>query len=164
MIHSKFLFFLTVFSLNLCFRVFAQDTILPSQHKFSDNTVFIPKFNDESKLVNTFMDFLKASKKTIGFVHEDELEMIPEKKLTEKKLFITDYQVISISKREAVVKVVSAKGAVLSCKLLTLRYYKNMHGFYYLIPGKVETIEKKLGDITLKEVFVSTWTQEKNCN
>lgn len=163
MILSKFSSLFFVFLLNSFFCVFAQDTILPSQHKFSDKTVFIPKLSDENKLVNTYMDYLKAGKKTIGFVHEDELEMIPEKKLTEKKLFITDYQIISITKREAVIKVVSAKGAVLSCKLLTLRYYKNMHGFYYLVPGKIETFEKKLGDITLKEVYINTWTQEKNC-
>lgn len=164
MISFKIIFFSAFLLLNTCSCVFAQDTILPSQHKFYDKTVFTPKLSDENKLINTYMDYLKAGKKTIGFVHEDELEMIPEKKLTEKKLFITDYQVISVTKREAVVKVVSAKGAILSCKLLTLRYYKNMHGFYYLVPGKIETFEKKLGDITLKEVYINTWTQEKSCN
>jgi len=159
-----------IFSISLIFfffcasAVFAQDTILPSQHKFKDNTVFIPKLNDETLLITMYMEYLKEGKKTIGFVHKDELDMIEEKKLTEKKMPLTDYQIVSITKREASVKIMTARGASLSCKLLTLRFYKNMYGFYYLIPGKVETFEKKMGDITLKEVFISTWTAEKNCN
>lgn len=144
--------------------VFAQDTILPSQHKFEDKTVFVPKLNDETLLITMYMEYLKEGKKTIGFVHKDELEMTAEKKLSEKKLVFTDYQIVSITKREASVKVVTARGTNLSCKLLTLRFYKGMEGFYYLIPGKVETFEKKMGDITLKEVFISTWTAEKSCN
>lgn len=146
------------------FSVFAQDTILPSQHKFTDKTVFIPKLKEETIFITMYMEYLKEGKKTIGFVHKDELEMVEEKKLSEKKLSFTDYQIISITNRQASVKVITARGTNLSCKLLTLRFYKDMYGFYYLVPGKVETFEKKMGDITLREVFISTWTAEKNCN
>lgn len=158
-----FPFGVTALLLNVAF-AFAQDTILPSQHKFADKTVFVPKLNEESLFITMYMEYLKEGKKTIGFVHEDELDMIGEKKLSEKKLPFTEYQIVAITKREASVKVITARGASLSCKLLTLRFYKNMYGFYYLVPGKVETFEKKMGDITLKEVFISTWTSEKGCN
>jgi len=141
-----------------------QDTILPSQHKFTDQSIFIPKISDPKEFVTLYMEYLKKGKKTIGFVHPDELAMIDEKKLTEKKFFLSDYKIISIDSRHAVVKTFTAKGVGLSCAILNLRYYKNMYGFYYLVPGKVSKFEKKVGDITLQETYIDTWTQEKDCN
>ncbi len=144
--------------------ILPQDTIIPSQHKFATKDVYIPKTFEASKLISLYFEHLKAGKRTIGFVHEDELAMIEEKKLTEKKMFFDSYEVTSIGKRMATIKVYTARGMSLSCKLITLRYYQNMNGHYLLIPGKVETFEKKMGDITLKEVFISTWTSEGSCN
>ncbi|PJB14652.1 MAG: hypothetical protein CO118_07470 [Flavobacteriales bacterium CG_4_9_14_3_um_filter_32_8] len=141
-----------------------QDTIIPSKHKFISNEVFVPKTYEATKLISMFMDYLKEGKHSIGFVHEDELAMIEEKKLTEKRLFFDSYEVISLGKRMATIKVYTVRGASISCKLITLRYYQNMQGFFYLVPGKVETFEKKMGDITLKEVFLNTWTSESPCN
>ncbi len=141
-----------------------QDTIIPSKNKFKNDAIFIPKITDEKKLVTLFMDYLKAGKKTIGFLHQDELAMIGEIKLTEKRFFLNDYKIISVGKRQAIVKTFTSRGVGLSCKILTLRYYKDMHGFLYLVPGKVQTFEKKMGDITLREVYINTWTSEKKCN
>jgi hypothetical protein len=141
-----------------------QDTIIPSKHKFKDNKVFIPKNKDINKLITNYMEYLKQGKKTIGFLHKDELDMIEEKKLTEKRLFFDSYKIVSVGKRIAVIKVYSARGASLSCKQLTLRYYQNMYGYFYFVPGKTEKFEKKMGDITLKEVFLNTWTSESRCN
>ena len=144
--------------------ILPEDTIIPSKHKFVSNEVYVPKTYEATKLISLFMEYLKEGKHTIGFVHEDELAMIEEKKLTEKRLFFDSYEVISLGKRLATIKVYTARGASISCKLLTLRYYQNMQGFFYLVPGKVETFEKKMGDITLKEVFLNTWTSESPCN
>lgn len=141
-----------------------QDTIIPSKHKFASDEVYVPKTYEVTKLISLFFDYLKEGKRTIGFVHEDELAMIEEKKLTEKRMFFDSYQVISIGKRMATVKVFTARGASISCKLITLRYYQNMQGFFYLVPGKVEKFEKKMGDITLREVYINTWTSEAPCN
>jgi hypothetical protein len=141
-----------------------QDTIIPSKHKFISNEVHVPKAFEAAKLVKQFMEYLKAGKRTIGFLHEDELDMIEEKKLTEKRLFFDSYQVVSIGKRMAMVKVFSARGTSITCKMLMLRYYQNMHGHYLLVPGKVEKFEKKMGDITIKKVFLNTWTTEQRCN
>jgi len=141
-----------------------KDTIIPSEHKFSDKNVYVPTTYEATKLISLYFEYLKAGKRTIGFVHEDELAMIEEKKLTEKKMFFDSYEVISIGKRMATIKVYAARGTSLSCKLISLRYYQNMQGYFYLIPGKVSTFEKKMGDITLKEVFINTWTSESGCN
>jgi len=141
-----------------------QDTIIPSKNKFKNSSIFVPRITNETELVTLFMDYLKTGKKTIGFLHQDELDMIEEKKLTEKRFFLDEYKIISVGKRQAIVKTFTSKGAGLSCKILTLRYYKNMYGFLYLVPGKVQKFEKKMGDITLKEVYINTWTSEKKCN
>lgn len=147
--------------------MFAQsqkEIITPSKHEFSSDEVYVPKLMQASMLIQMYMEFLKEGKRTIGFLHQDELDMIEEKKLTEKKLFFDSYKVVSTGKRMAVIQVYSARGTSISCKKLMLRYYQNMKGYYYLIPGKVQTFEKKMGDITLKEVFINTWTMETMCN
>lgn len=141
-----------------------QDTIIPSKHQFEDQKVRVPKLMQASQLIQFYMNFLKEGKKTIGFLHEDELAMVEEKKLTEKRLFFDSYKVISIGKRMAVIQVYSARGTAISCKKLILRYYQNMNGYFYLIPGKVQKFEKQMGDITLKEVFINTWTNESPCS
>ena len=140
-----------------------EDTIIPSKNKFFSNKIYVPKTLNTVKLVTEFMDHLKAGKRTMGFLHEDELAMIEEKKLVEKRLFFDSYKIVSIGKRMAIVKVYSARGASISCKQLMLRYYPSMHGFYYLVPGKVSTFQKKMGDITLKTVYLNTWTSESRC-
>lgn len=142
---------------------FPGDTIIPSKNKFVDNKIYIPKTLNSVKLVSEFMDYLKAGKRTMGFLHEDELAMIDEKKLVEKRLFFDSYKIVSIGKRMATIKVYTVRGASLSCNQLMLRFYQNMHGFFYLIPGKVQTFEKKMGDITLKTVYLNTWTTECRC-
>lgn len=141
-----------------------KDTIIPSKHKFKSIDTYVPKVMQASQLIQMYMSFLKDGKRTIGFVHQDELAMIEEKKLTEKKLFFDSYKVISTGKRMATIQVYSARGTNITCKMLMLRYYQNMSGYYYLIPGKVQTFEKKMGDITLREVFINTWTMESICN
>ena len=98
------------------------------------------------------MDHLQAGKRTMGFLHEDELAMIEEKKLVEKRLFFDSYKIVSAGKRMAIIKIYTVRGASISCKQLMLRYYQNMHGNFYLVPGKVQTFEKKMGDVTLKTV------------
>lgn len=160
--------FITVFVVTTC-SCYAntnlpQDTIIPSKHKFKSDEVYVPKTFDAATLIKQFMEHLKEGKRTMGFLHEDELAMIEEKKLTEKRLFFDSYQVVSIGKRMAMVKVLSARGTSISCKMLMLRYYQNMHGHYLLVPGKIEKFEKKMGDITIKKVFLNTWTMEKMCN
>ena len=140
------------------------DSIVPSKHKFESEEIFVPKLMQASQLIQAYMSFLKDGKRTMGFVHQDELAMIEEKKLTEKKLFFDSYKIISIGKRMAIVQIYSARGTSISCKKIVLRYYQDMHGHYYLIPGKVQKFEKKMGDITLKEVFINTWTSESLCN
>ena len=141
-----------------------QDTVVPSKHKFASDVIFVPKTLHTTKLITLFMDHLKAGKRTIGFLHEDELAMIEEKDLTEKRLFFDSYQVVSLGKRMATIKVFTARGASISCKLITVRYYQNMFGHFYLVPGKVQKFEKKMGDVTLKQVFINTWTMESSCN
>lgn len=140
-----------------------EDTIIPSEHKFASDEVYNPKAFDAATLVKKYMDYLQAGKRTMGFLHQDELDMIEEKKLTEKRLFFDSYKVVTIGKRMAIVKVYTARGTSISCKQLMLRYYQNMHGHYLLVPGKVSTFEKKMGDITLKRVFLNTWTMEQRC-
>ena len=144
--------------------ILPEDTIIPSKHKFTSNKIYVPKTLNSVKLITEFMEYLKAGKRTIGFLHPDELAMIEEKKLVEKRLFFDSYKVVSIGKRMAIIKVYSARGASISCKQLTLRYYPNMHGNYLLVPGKVSTFEKKMGDITLKTVYLNTWSSESRCN
>ena len=139
------------------------DTVIPSEHKFVSDEVFVPKTFDAATLVKQYMEHLKAGKRTMGFLHEDELAMIEEKKLSEKRFFFDSYKVVSIGKRMAMVQVYTARGTSISCKLLTLRYYQNMNGHFLLVPGKVEKFEKKMGDITIKKVFLSTWTMESRC-
>ena len=139
------------------------DTIIPSKNKFASNVVYVPKTLNTVKLITEFMDHLKAGKRTMGFLHEDEVAMIGEKKLEEKRLFFDSYKVVSVGKRMAIIKVYTARGASISCKQLMLRYYPSMHGFYYLVPGKVQTFEKKMGDITLKAVYLNTWSSESRC-
>ena len=141
-----------------------KEVITPSKHKFESDEIYVPKLMQATQLVQMYMEFLKSGKRTMGFLHTDELLMIEEKKLTEKKLFFDSYKVVSTGQRMAVIQIYAARGTSISCKKLMLRYYKNMKGFYYLIPGKVETFEKKMGDITLKEVFINTWTMETMCN
>lgn len=166
----RYLLAATVLSLNLialnsvAVNNLSQDTIIPSKHKFASKTVYVPKTFAAAQLVKEFMDHLKAGKRTIGFLHKDDLEMIGEKDLTEKRLFFDSYQVVSIGKRMAMVKVFSARGTSITCKMLMLRYYQNMNGHYLLVPGKTEKFEKKMGDITLKKVFINTWTSEQRCN
>lgn len=140
------------------------DTIIPSKNKFVSNEIYVPKTLNTVKLITEFMDYLKAGKRTMGFLHEDELAMIEEKKLVEKRLFFDSYKIVSVGKRMAIVKVYTVRGASLSCKQLMLRYYPNMHGNYLLVPGKVQTFEKKMGDITLKTVYLNTWSSESTCN
>lgn len=140
-----------------------QDTIVPSEHKFVSEEVYVPKTFDPATLVKQFMEHLQEGKHTIGFVHEDDLAMIEEKNLTEKRLFFDSYKVVSIGKRMAMVQVYTVRGTSITCKLLTLRYYQNMNGHFLLVPGKVEKFEKKMGDITIKKVFLSTWTMESRC-
>jgi hypothetical protein len=158
------LIFLLFFLGGSTFAQTKKDTIIPSKHKFESKEVYVPKLMQASMLIQMYMEFLKEGKRTIGFLHEDELAMIDEKKLTEKKLFFDSYKVVTTGRRMAVVQVYSARGTSINCKKLTLRYYQNMKGYYYLIPGKVETFEKKMGDITLKEVFINTWTMQSMCN
>ena len=141
-----------------------QDTIIPSKHQFASDEVWVPKVMQASQLIQLYMNFLKEGKRTMGFLHEDELAMIGEKRLTEKRLFFDSYKVISIGKRMAIIQVYTARGASISCKKIMLRYYQNMHGNYYLVPGKVSKFEKKMGDVTLKEIFIDTWTSEMMCN
>ncbi len=141
-----------------------EDTIIPSKNKFVSDKVVVPKTLEAIKLIKLYMDHLQAGKRTIGFLHQDELEMIEEKKLVERRLFFDSYKVISVGKRMAIVKVYTVRGASLSCKQLMLRYYQNMHGYFYLVPGKVSTFQKKMGDITLKTVYIDTWTSESRCN
>jgi len=140
-----------------------EDTIIPSKHKFTSHKVYVPKTLNTVILITEFMDHLKAGKRTMGFLHQDELAMIEEKKLVEKRLFFDSYKVVSIGKRMAIIKVYSARGSSISCKQLMLRYYPNMHGNYLLVPGKVQTFEKKMGDITLKTVYLNTWSSESRC-
>lgn len=140
-----------------------EDTIIPSEHKFISDEIYKPKAFSAATLVKQYMEYLKAGKHTIGFLHQDELDMIEEKQLTEKRLFFDSYKVISIGKRMAIVKVYTARGTSISCKQLMLRYYQNMQGHYLLVPGKVSTFEKKMGDITIKKVFLNTWTMEQRC-
>jgi len=140
------------------------DTIIPSKNKFVNNKVVVPKTFEVIKLIKQYMEYLKAGKRTMGFLHQDELDMIDEKKLVEKRLFFDSYKVISIGKRMAIIKVYTVRGASITCKQLMLRYYQNMHGYFYLVPGKVLTFEKKMGDITLKTVYLNTWTSESRCN
>ena len=140
------------------------DTIIPSKHKFASDKVYVPKTLNSVLLITEFMDYLKAGKRTIGFLHEDELAMIEEKKLVEKRLFFDSYKVVSIGKRMAIIKVYTVRGASISCKQLMLRYYPNMQGNYLLVPGQVSTFQKKMGDITLKTVYLNTWSSESRCN
>ena len=58
-----------------------KDTIIPSKHKFESKEVYVPKLMQASMLIQMYMEFLKEGKRTIGFLHEDELAMIDEKKL-----------------------------------------------------------------------------------
>lgn len=141
-----------------------QDTVIPSKHKFVSSEEYVPKTFEAAQLIKMYMDHLKSGKRTMGFLHADEVAMIEEKKLTEKRLFFDSYQVVSIGKRMAMVKIFSARGTSITCKMLMLRYYQNMHGHFLLVPGKVETFEKKMGDITIKKVYLSTWTMEQRCN
>ena len=140
-----------------------EDTIIPSKNKFVSDKVYVPKTLNTVILITKFMEYLKAGKRTIGFLHPDELAMIEEKKLVEKRLFFDSYKVVSVGKRMAIIKVYSARGASISCKQLMLRYYPNMHGNYLLVPGKIQTFEKKMGDITLKTVYLNTWSSESRC-
>ena len=144
--------------------IWPEDTIIPSKHKFVNDKIYVPKTLNTVMLITQFMDHLKAGKRTMGFLHEDELAMIEEKKLVEKRLFFDSYKVVSVGKRMAIIKIYSARGASISCKQLTLRYYPNMRGNYLLVPGKVSTFQKKMGDITLKTVYLNTWTTESRCN
>lgn len=167
----RYLLAATIFSLNLIAlnsvaanNKLLQDTIIPSKHKFASSEVYVPKFFDAASLVKKYMEYLKAGKRTMGFLHKDDLEMIGEKNLKEKRLFFDSYKVVSIGKRMAMVKVLSARGTSITCKTLMLRYYQNMHGHYLLVPGKTEKFEKKMGDITLKTIFLNTWTMEQRCN
>lgn len=167
----RYLLAATIFSLNLIAlnsvaanNNLPQDTILPSKHKFSSKEIFVPKIFDAASLVKKYMEYLKAGKRTMGFLHKDEVEMIGEKDLTEKRLFFDSYQVVSIGKRMAMVKVMSVRGTSITCKMLMLRYYQNMNGHYLLVPGKSEKFEKKMGDITLRKVFLNTWTSQQRCN
>lgn len=166
----RYLIALLVLSLNLialnskaALFPFQKDTIVPSEHKFVSEEIYVPKTFDPATLVKQFLEHLKEGKHTIGFVHEDDLAMIEEKKLTEKRLFFDSYKVVSIGKRMAMVQVYTVRGTSITCKLLTLRYYQNMNGHFLLVPGKVEKFEKKMGDITIKKVFLSTWTMESIC-
>jgi len=140
------------------------DTIIPSKNKFVSDKIYVPKTLNTVKLISEFMDHLQAGKRTMGFMHEDELAMIEEKKLEEKRLFFDSYKIVSVGKRMAIIQVYTVRGASISCKQLMLRYYPDMHGNYYLVPGKVETFQKKMGDITLKMVYLSTWSSESTCN
>ncbi len=140
------------------------DTIIPSKHKFASDKIYVPKTLNTVILITQFMDHLKAGKRTMGFLHKDELAMIEEKKLVEKRLFFDSYKVVSVGKRMAIIKTYTVRGASITCKQLMLRYYPNMHGHYLLVPGKVETFEKKMGDITLKTVYLNTWSSESRCN
>jgi len=157
------IFFITLLSTSLWANP-NQDTIVPSKHKFASDEVWVPKVMQASQLIQLYMSFLKEGKRTMGFLHEDELAMIGEKRMTEKRLFFDSYKVISIGKRMAVIQVYAARGASLSCKKIMLRYYQNMHGNYYLVPGKVNKFEKKMGDVTLREIFINTWTSEMMCD
>ncbi len=140
------------------------DTIIPSKNKFVSDNIYVPKTLNTVKLITEFMDHLLAGKRTIGFLHKDDLAMIEEKDLIEKRLFFDSYKVVSAGKRMAIIKVYTVRGASITCKQLMLRYYQNMYGYFYLIPGKVLTFEKKMGDITLKSVYLNTWTSESRCN
>ena len=144
--------------------IMPKDTIIPSKHKFVSDKIYVPKTLNTVMLITQFMDHLKAGKRTMGFLHEDELAMIEEKKLVEKRLFFNSYKIVSVGKRMAIIKVYSARGASITCKQLMLRYYPNMYGNYLLVPGKVETFQKKMGDITLKTVYLNTWSSESRCN
>ena len=143
--------------------IMPEDTIIPSKNKFVSSKIYVPKTLNSVKLITEFMEHLKAGKRTMGFMHPDELEMIEEKKLVERRLFFDSYKVVSVGKRMAIIKVYTVRGASITCKQLRLRYYPNMHGNYLLVPGKVSTFEKKMGDITLKTVYLNTWSAESRC-
>ena len=89
------LLFLSLVSLNSKATIiaFPGDTIIPSKHKFASEEVYVPKTLHVPTLINQFMEYLKDGKRTIGFLHEDEIAMIGEKKLTEKRLFFDSYKV-----------------------------------------------------------------------
>ena len=143
--------------------VLETDTIVPSKNKFVSSEIYVPKTLNTVILITKFMDYLKAGKRTMGFLHPDEVAMIDEKKLVEKRLFFDSYKVVSVGKRMAIIKVYTVRGASMTCKKLMLRYYPNMYGNYLLVPGKVQTFEKKMGDITLKTVYLNTWSSESRC-
>jgi hypothetical protein len=143
--------------------VLPEDTIIPSKNKFTSSKIYVPKTLNSVKLITEFMEHLKAGKRTMGFLHPDEVAMIEEKKLVERRLFFDSYKVVSVGKRMAIIKIYTVRGASITCKKLMLRYYPNMHGNYLLVPGKVSTFEKKMGDITLKTVYLDTWSSESRC-
>lgn len=144
--------------------ILPEETITPSKHKFVNDKIYVPKTLNSVKLITEFMEHLKADKRTMGFLHPDEIAMIEEKKLVEKRLFFDSYKVVSVGKRMAIIKVYNVRGASITCKQLILRYYPNMHGNYLLVPSKVSTFEKKVGDITLKTFYLNTWSSENRCN
>lgn len=138
-----------------------QDTLLPSEHKFKSKEVYVPKVSEEVVFVTLFMDYMVEGKKLTGFLHKDELMMLEGENLTEKKMQISQYEIVSVGKRMAQVKTYNFK--TYECKTITLRYYKNMYGHVYGVPGKSYKFERKMGDITLKKTYYETWTSASKC-
>ena len=166
---------ITILSLITCVQLFAikldtgvltnpDDSITPSKNTFKNDVAFVPKISDEKAFIESYMEEMKKGNKLMGFLAEDELAMIEGDNLTEKRFFLDHYEIISYDRRVAKIKTFTAKGTSLSCKVIELRYYKNMYGHYNLLPGKVQYFERKMGDITLKRTYINTWYSEKICN
>ena len=139
------------------------DTSFRLQNRFVSDSVYVPKTLNNVELVSTFMDYLKAGKRTIGFLHEDDLEMIDVEKYVEKRLLFDSYKIISVGRRMSEIEVYTVRGSAISCKKVTLRYYPNMFGHLYLVPGEIESYKTTLGGVTLRMAFLHTWTLEALC-
>ena len=65
-----------------------EDTIIPSKNKFVSSKIYVPKTLNTVILITQFMDHLKAGKRTMGFLHPDELAMIEEKNSLKDACFL----------------------------------------------------------------------------
>jgi hypothetical protein len=143
---------------------FPNDTSFSAQNRFVSDKVYVPKTLNHIKLISEFMEYLKEGKRTIGFLHKDDLAMIEEKKFVEKRLLFDSYKIVSVGRRMAEIKIYAIRGSAISCKKIILRYYPNMQGNFYLVPGKIEAYKTTLGDKTIRMAFLHTWTLESICN
>jgi hypothetical protein len=140
------------------------DTSFSAQNRFVSDIVHIPKTLNHIKLISEFMEYLKDGKRTIGFLHKDDLALIEEKKYVEKRLLFDSYKIVSVGRRMSEIKIYAIRGSAISCKKIILRYYPNMYGHFYLVPGKIEAYTTNLGGKTIRMAFLHTWTLESLCN